>query len=156
MTGDEVFMGQVKTGLVLEGGGTRGIFTSGVLDRMLREGIEFPYVVGVSAGSCNGVGFVSKQIGRTRDCILPTPGEKLVSVRNVRKAGSIYDMSSLFDSYPYKEYPFDFETFFASGTEFEAVATDCETGKAAYLSKRDPENGERLMQICKASCSLPF
>ncbi|MBQ9562050.1 MAG: patatin family protein [Lachnospiraceae bacterium] len=149
-------MGDYKTGLVLEGGGTRGIFTSGVLDRMMREGIEFPYVVGVSAGSCNGVGFVAKQIGRTRDCMLPTPGDKLVSVRNLRKAHSLYDMSAIFDRYPYQEYPFDFKTFFESPTEFEAVATDCLTGEAVYLSETDPENGPGLMLKCKASCSLPF
>ena len=79
-----------------------------------------------------------------------------MSVRNLRKGKSLYDMSAIFDSYPYHEYPFDFDAFFSNPTEFEAVATDCETGEAVYLSERDPSKGKELMQICKASCSLPF
>ncbi|MBR1759060.1 MAG: patatin family protein [Lachnospiraceae bacterium] len=146
----------MKVGLVLEGGGTRGIFTSGVLDRMMREGIDFPYVIGVSAGACNGIGFMSKQIGRTRDCMIPTPGDTIISVKNLRKAHSIYDMTSIFDSYPYKEYPLDFETLFANPAEFEVVATNCLTGEATYFSERDPDKKELLMEMCKASCSLPF
>ena len=55
-----------EAGLVLEGGATRGVFTSGALDYLMEKDLYFSYVVGVSAGSCNAVDYVSKQIGRTR------------------------------------------------------------------------------------------
>ena len=55
-----------KTGLVLEGGGMRGVFTSGVLDAFMKHGVEFPYIVAVSAGACNGMSYVSRQPGRAR------------------------------------------------------------------------------------------
>ena len=61
-----------EAGLVLEGGATRGVFTSGALDYLMEKDLYFSYVVGVSAGSCNAVDYVSKQIGRTRDCMIPT------------------------------------------------------------------------------------
>ena len=59
-----------EAGLVLEGGATRGVFTSGALDYLMEKDLYFSYVVGVSAGSCNAVDYVSKQIGRTRDCMI--------------------------------------------------------------------------------------
>ena len=59
-----------EAGLVLEGGATRGVFTSGALDYLMENDLYFSYVVGVSAGSCNAVDYVSKQIGRTRDCMI--------------------------------------------------------------------------------------
>ena len=59
------------TGLVLEGGGMRGVFTCGVLDYLMDHDIRFPYVIGVSAGACNALDYVSRQPGRTRDCMIP-------------------------------------------------------------------------------------
>ena len=59
-----------ETALILEGGGTRGVFTSGVLDCLMKHQIEFPYVTGVSAGACNAVDYVSGQIGRTKACVI--------------------------------------------------------------------------------------
>ena len=58
--------------LVLEGGATRGVFTSGVLDFLMEKEWYPSHVIGVSAGSCNAVDYVSRQIGRTRDCMIPT------------------------------------------------------------------------------------
>jgi len=59
-----------KTGLILEGGGTRGVFTAGVLDYLMEQGVELPYVIGVSAGACNAVNYVSQQIGRSKKCMI--------------------------------------------------------------------------------------
>ena len=59
-----------KASLVLEGGATRGVFTSGALDYLMEKNVYLSHVIGVSAGSCNGVDYVSKQIGRTRDCMI--------------------------------------------------------------------------------------
>ena len=59
-----------KVGMILEGGGQRGIFTSGVLDYLMEKKLEVPYVIGVSAGACNAVDYVSGQILRTKECML--------------------------------------------------------------------------------------
>ena len=59
-----------ETALVLEGGGNRGVFTAGVLDYLMEQKVEFPYVVGVSAGACNAIDYVSGQVGRTRRCMI--------------------------------------------------------------------------------------
>lgn len=60
----------IRASLVLEGGATRGVFTSGALDYLMEKNVYLSHVIGVSAGSCNGVDYVSKQIGRTRDCMI--------------------------------------------------------------------------------------
>ena len=60
----------IQATMELEGGATRGVFTSGVLDFLMEEKTELSHVVSVSAGACNGVDYVSKQIGRTRDCMI--------------------------------------------------------------------------------------
>ena len=60
-----------KQGLILEGGARRGVFTSGVLDFFMEKGLYLPYVAGASAGACNAIDYVSRQIGRTRDCMIP-------------------------------------------------------------------------------------
>ena len=71
------------TGLVLEGGATRGVFTSGVLDYLMERGLYLPYVAGVSAGACNAVDYVSRQIGRTRDCMIQKEKEyKYISLKH--------------------------------------------------------------------------
>ena len=61
--------------IVLEGGATRGVFTSGILDYLMEEDLYFSHVIGVSAGSCNGVDYVSRQIGRTNKCMIPEKKE---------------------------------------------------------------------------------
>lgn len=145
-----------KAALVLEGGGNRGVFTAGVLDYLLEQGVTFPYVAGVSAGACNAVDFVSRQIGRTRQCMILEDREyRYISVGNTIRKKSLFDMDMIFDRYPNEIFPFDFETYFASETECEMVVTNCRTGKAEYLSERSKENRKRLMDICRASSSIP-
>lgn len=144
-----------KAGIVLEGGGTRGVFTAGVLDYLMEENIYFPYVVGVSAGACNAVDYVSKQIGRSRQCMIPENGEnKYFDLKQAIKTHSLFDMEMLFDRYPNEIYPFDYETYFNSQTECEIVATNCKTGKAEYFVEK--EDKEKLMDYCRASSSIPL
>ena len=89
------------TGLVLEGGATRGVFTSGVLDYLMEQGLYLPYVVGVSAGACNAADYVSRQIGRTRDCMIPKEkGHSYMSLRHTLKTRRLFDMDLVFDRYP--------------------------------------------------------
>lgn len=145
-----------KATIVLEGGATRGVFTSGVLDCMMERGIYVSHVIGVSAGACNAVSYVSRQPGRTRDCMIPydKSGTYYYGIRDFVKEKSVMNMDMIFDRYPNDLYPFDYDTYFTSEMECEIVTTNCLTGKAEYMKER--EDRERLMKICRASCSMPL
>lgn len=146
----------IQAALVLEGGATRGVFTSGVLDYLMEEQVELSHVVSVSAGACNGVDYVSKQIGRTRDCTIHKEKEYnyYFGFRKFVKEKSILDMDMIFDKYPNELFPFDYDTYFASDIECEIVTTNCRTGKAEYMTERNDR--ERLMKLCRASSSMPL
>lgn len=142
-------------GMVLEGGAVRGLFTSGALDYLMEQEFYTKYVVGVSAGACNGVDYVSRQIGRTRDCFIPKSKEdRYLRKENVIKGKPVFDMDLVFDKYPNEIYPFDFETYFSSEMECEMVVTNCMTGKAEYM--RAHEDKVQFMKICRASSSMPM
>lgn len=142
--------------MVLEGGATRGVFTSGVLDYLMEKEIYLSHVIGVSAGSCNGIDYVSRQIGRTRDCMIHREKEYNYYYRFPKfiKEKSLMDMDMIFDKYPNDLFPFDYDTYFASDMECELVTTNCETGKAEYMTEHREK--ERLMKICRASSSMPL
>ncbi len=144
----------VKSGLVLEGGAVRGIFTAGALDYLLEKDMTVDYTVGVSAGSCNAVDFVSRQFDRTRQCFMPERKSRYLTSESIFKKHSIFDMDLIFDKYPREIYPFDFDTFFHSDTECEIVVTNCRTGKAEY--KSEAADKIRLMELCRASSSMPL
>lgn len=145
-----------KATLILEGGATRGVFTSGVLDYLMEQNLYMSHVIGVSAGSCNAVDYVSRQIGRTRDCMIPTDKSEgyMNGVRKVIKEKSLMNMDLIFDTYPNETFPFDFETYFQSEIKCEIVMTNCLTGKAEYHDER--RDREKLMKLCRASCSMPL
>ena len=150
MKEDKIYHGA----LVLEGGGNRGVFTAGVLDVFMEENLWLNYVVGVSAGACNGVDYASRQIGRTRDCMInEDPAYKSVSLSKMIKNRTLFDMEMLFEDFPRKIYPFDFERFFEGDVFCENVVTDCMSGKAAYLTEY--KDKDRLLKIIRASSSLP-
>ena len=146
----------IKATMVLEGGATRGVFTSGVLDYLMERDLYTSHVVGVSAGACNGVDYVSKQPGRTRDCMIHEERKYsyYYGFRKFIREKSLMDMDMIFDRYPNEFFPFDYDTYFASETECEIVATNCETGQAEYLT--EDKDKERLMKICRASSSMPL
>lgn len=146
----------IEAGLVLEGGATRGVFTSGALDYLMEREIYLSHVVGVSAGSCNAVDYLSRQPGRTRDCMIHRGKEYnyYYGLKDFVKERSLLDMDMIFDKYPNEVFPFDFETYFASDMRCEIVVTNCETGEAEYLTEeKDPV---RLMKLCRASSSMPL
>ena len=146
----------VEAAMVLEGGATRGVFTSGVLDYLMERKLYTACVIGVSAGACNAVDYVSKQIGRTRDCMIHKDKENdyYYSLKDVLKKKSVMNMDRIFDEYPRETFPFDYETFFAMQMDWELVTTNCLTGEAEYMNeKSDPD---RMMNICRASCSMPL
>lgn len=147
---------QKKAGLVLEGGASRGVFTAGALDYLLEQDFLFPYVVGVSAGACNAVSYVSRQKGRSFNCIAPEKEEDNYknSIGKAIRQRSVYDMDKLFDVFPNITFPYDFDAYIKEGAECEMVVTNVLTGKAEYMQER--EDHQRLCQICRASSSLPL
>ncbi len=146
----------VKATIVLEGGATRGVFTSGALDYLMERDVYLSHVIGVSAGSCNGVDYVSRQIGRTRDCMIHKEKEYsyYYGFTKFVREKSILDMDMVFDKYPNEIFPFDFDTYFASDMECEIVTTNCGTGRAEYMTETGDR--ERLMKLCRASSSMPL
>ncbi|MFI3294200.1 MAG: patatin-like phospholipase family protein [Rikenellaceae bacterium] len=133
-----------KRALVLEGGGMRGVFTSGVLDYFLDNNIEFPYVIGVSAGCSNALNYLAGQRGRAL-AIHTTILDKYqyVGIRSFLKTGEFINNKFLYTKLLKEVYSFDFEAFSANKTTFESVATNALTGEACYMAK--PTTLERLM-----------
>ena len=144
-----------KSGLILEGGGMRGIFTNGVLDYFLDHGISFPYIVGVSAGACNALSYLSNQRGRAKYINTDLLKERnYIGFKYLLTKRNIMDFDLLFHELPEKIYPYDYETLFKSTSRLEIVTTSCTTGKACYFEeKNDPK---RVIDLVKASSSLPF
>lgn len=142
--------------LVLEGGATRGVFTSGVLDFLMEKDFYTTDVIGVSAGACNAIDYVARQIGRTKKCMIHKEKEYdfYLGLRKMVKEKSMMDMDLIFDRYPKELIPFDFDTYFQSEMKCDQVVTNCETGKAEYLDERKEK--ERLLKICRASSSMPL
>lgn len=143
------------TGLVLEGGGMRGVFTSGVLDALMKHERYFPYVAAVSAGACNGLSYMSKQPRRARFSNIDMLRKYgYLSLKHLLVKGSIFDPNILYERFPAEIVPFDYDTYAKNPAPFEMVTTNCLTGKAEYLSeKHDPR---RITAIAKASSSLPY
>lgn len=144
-----------NTGLVLEGGGMRGVFTSGVLDAFMKHQLEFPYVVAVSAGACNGMSYISRQPRRARYSnidLLQKYG--YISLKNLIVKGSIFDPSLLYERFPNDILPFDYDAYGQNPAVFEMVCTNCKTGYAEYLTEKTDRR--RMMAIVKASSSLPY
>lgn len=145
-----------NTGLVLEGGGMRGVFTSGVLDAFMKHDFYFRYTVAVSAGACNGLSYASHQPRRARLSNIDLLAKyDYISLRHLVTQGCIFDPDLLYKRLPNELIPYDYERYFKGEMTFEMVATNCLTGLAEYLTE-DSGNKERLLAICQASSSLPF
>ena len=144
-----------QTGLVLEGGGMRGVFTCGVLDYFMEKGIEFPYAVGVSAGACNGLSYMSHQQGRAKFSNIDMLAKyHYIGLKYLWFQHSILDQHLLYKEFPEKILPFDYDAYFRNPARFEMVTTNCVTGRACYLEEKHDK--ERLLAIAKASSSLPY
>lgn len=144
-----------KTGLVLEGGGMRGVFTSGVLDAFMKHNLYFKYIVAVSAGACNGMSYVSRQPRRARVSNIDYLARyRYIGLRHLVTQGCIFDQELLYDKFPNELLPFDFDEYFKHSQSFEMVTTNCLTGQAMYLS--EAHDHQRSLDIVKASSSLPF
>lgn len=144
-----------KIGLVLEGGAMRGLFTAGVMDVLLENGVTFDGAVGVSAGAVFGCNYKSRQIGRvlrynTRFCKDP----RYCSLRSLVKTGDLYGADFCYRELPEELDIFDKDTYEQNPMEFYVVCTDIETGKAGYhrCDKADRESYEWM----RASASMPL
>lgn len=144
-----------RSGLVLEGGGMRGVFTCGVLDNFMDRGIRFPYTIGVSAGACNGLSYMSGQRGRAKFSNIDLLDKyHYIGFRHLITKGSIMDFNLLFEEFPTHIIPYDYERYAKCVERYEMVTTDCATGQACYFEeKNDPK---RIIDIVRASSSLPY
>ena len=144
----------MKTGLVLEGGAMRGMFTAGVLDTFLAAGVKADEVVGVSAGALFGVNYLSGQTGRAVRYNKRFNGDKnYMGLRPLLKEGNLFSTSYAYDLVPRKLDPFDDEAFQNSGVPFYAVVTNVDTGEAEYVQVKSVFE---QMDVLRASGSMPF
>lgn len=145
-----------NTGLILEGGGMRGVFTSGVLDAFMKYNLYFHYVCAVSAGACNGLSYMSKQPRRARISNIDMLAKyNYIGFKHLVTQGCIFDPELLYDRFPNELIPYDYDTYFKNSALFEMVTTNCQTGRAEYLSEHSG-NRQRVLDIVRASSSLPY
>lgn len=155
MNDTKIFTSAEDVGLVLEGGAMRGVFTCGVLDYFMERGIRFPYVIGVSAGACNGASYVSNQKGRAKFSNIDLLEKyRYVGFRHYLRRRNIMDFDLLFDDFPNRILPFDFDAYSEAGISFEMVVSNCLTGEAEYMEEY--KDHDRLLSILRASSSMPF
>ena len=145
----------MKTGLVLEGGAQRGMFTAGALDVMMERGVNFDGLIGVSAGACFGCNYKSNQPERAmRYNLKYIRDPRYCGMRSLIKTGDFYGADFCYREIPLYLDPFDSETFRNSPVEFYVVCTDVHSGEAVYqqLTKGDEED----MDWIRASASMPM
>lgn len=147
-------MSEHTVGVVLEGGGFRGMYTAGVLDVWMERGITATHTVGVSAGATFGCNFKSLQVGRTlrynkKYCADP----RYASLRNLIFTGDLFSKDFAYTELPWKLDVFDTETFQAHPMRFTVVATDINTGEAVYHDL--DRGGEEDIEWIRASASIP-
>ena len=144
-----------KKGLVLEGGGMRGLYTCGILDTFMEKGIDFDGAVGISAGACFGCNLKSRQPGRALRYNRRFAGDKrFCSFRSWIKTGDIYNAEFCYKTIPQELDPFDFETLKANPMEFYMGVTDMKTGKALFPKFIDGNDKE--LAWMQASASMPL
>ena len=144
-----------KSALVLEGGGMRGVFTCGVLDYLMDNKISFPYSVGVSAGACNGLSYMSHQRGRGKYSNIDLLAKyKYMGIRPFLKGRGLIDQKLLFHRFPDRILPYNYKAYAENPNRFEMVTTDCLSGRPCYWEEKVDER--RIIDIVKASSSLPY
>lgn len=144
----------MKTGLVLEGGAMRGMYTAGVLDVFMEQGIAADCVVGVSAGALFGVNYLSGQKGRVIRYNKRFNGDqKYLGIVPLLKEGNLVSTKYAYEEVPQKLDPFDDEAYQNSGISFYAVVTNVETGEPEYIQVKSVFE---QMDVLRASGSMPF
>ncbi|WP_407444008.1 patatin family protein [Fibrobacter sp.] len=145
----------MKTGLVLEGGAMRGLFTCGILDVFMEQGVEFAGAVGVSAGACFGCNIKSRQPGRALRYNLRFAHDKrYCSVQSLIKTGNMYNADFCYRAIPDELDLFDYEALKKNPMEFYMAVTDIKTGKPVYPKLTDGSRKE--LEWMRASASMPL
>lgn len=145
----------MKTGLVLEGGALRGLFSAGVMDVMLEHGINVDGVVGVSAGAAFGVNYVSRQAGRALRYNQRFAGDRrYCGLWSLLTTGDYFNARFAYHTVPSEYDLFDNEAFESSPVDYTLVTTDVVTGKPYYKSIK--QGGEVLYEWIRASSSMPM
>lgn len=145
---------KMSVGLVLEGGGLRGLYSVGVLDIFMDNDIKVDGIIGVSAGALFGVNYPSKQRGRgLRYNLRFAKDPRYMSFRSLIKTGNIVGKEFAYYEVPFKLDVFDEETFEKSGVDFYAVVTNVETGKPEYIKV---DNLREQMEVFRATSSMPI
>lgn len=145
----------MKTGLILEGGAMRGMFTAGVMDVLMENEIAFDGAIGVSAGAAFGCNYKSKQIGRViRYNTKFVRDKRYCGVGVFLKTGDYYSADFCYGEVPLKHDIFDFDTYESNPMEFYVVCTDMETGKAVY--HKHEGRLDHCFDWIRASASMPL
>ena len=145
----------MKTGLVLEGGGMRGLFTAGVIDVMMEQGIRFDGIVGVSAGATFGCNYKSHQVGRVlRYNVRFKDDPRYMGLRSLLRTGDLVGAEFSYHTMPRELDVFDAGTFNSDPTEFHVVCTDVGTGEPVY--HRIDVADEEAFDWIRASASMPL
>lgn len=140
--------------LVLEGGTFRPIFSAGAMDALLDLGLEFDYVIGVSAGICNGFSYVSKQKGRNLEVVRQFRHDKrYMGKRHFIKERSLFGIDFIYNQIPNTLIPFDYETFKSNPCQILVGVTNVESGKCEYLDGKQTDESNVILQ---ATCAIPF
>lgn len=148
-------MGKNKIGLVLEGGGHRGIYTAGVLDTFAENKISFDGIMGVSAGCVHGASFLSGQIGRSiRYTTKYCDNSNYMGIGSLITTGNFFNEKFCYYDLPETLDPFDNDSFDKNQTQFFAVCTDVKTGSAIY-HECETLKGEKIKWL-QASASMPL
>ncbi|MGY4691149.1 patatin-like phospholipase family protein [Salibacterium sp. K-3] len=142
------------TGLVLEGGGMRGVYTAGVLEYFLDHDVHFPYVSGVSSGASVACSYLARQKGRNRKVNIGMAGDpRFLSLRNLWREKSLFGMNFLYDEVPKSLVPLDVEQINNSSQTFVIGTTDIKTGGPHYIYHQRDED---VLRAVRASSSLPM
>lgn len=145
----------MKTGLILEGGAMRGMFTAGVMDVMMENDIVFDGAIGVSAGAAFGCNYKSKQIGRAaRYNMKYCDDKRYCGIGSLIKTGNIFSTDFAYGEVPMKKDIFDFYTYKNNPMEFYVVCTDIESGEAVY--HRYDDFSDHGFDWIRASASMPL
>ncbi len=143
-----------EAGLVLEGGGMKGVYTSGVLDFFLDKGLEFRSCYGVSAGACSLCSYLSKQRGRAYHVIVDYLEDKnYCGIYSLLRTGDLFGAEMCYHTIPEKLYPYDYDTYNQYQGTFYSVITNIETGKPEYIPIKDMKKD---IEAVRASASLPL
>ena len=133
------------SGLVLEGGGMRG-------DSFMDRGIRFPYTIGVSAGACNGLSYMSGQRGRAKYSNIDLLEKyNYIGLKYLLKKRNIMDFDLLFQEFPEHILPYDYEAYFHCPERYVMVTTNCETGEANYFEEK---SASLILCVLRAVCRL--